>query len=216
LQEVAEASVGDPAPMGLFGFAVGTLLVAIPIAGIMPLTNVSAALPTLLIFAGLAQFIAGLVNDVALYNQRIMGPAHVVNVLDYAARTALTQRGPAHIAFPIDFQAAPADSGMRYMRNVPGHTSATYRPPIRVPQRQDLDAAAALFGDRHKIAILAGAGARGAVDELEAVADKLAAPIIKAQLGKDCVPDDSPYTTGPIAWSDRGPARKRSSSATPC
>ncbi|HEY7049873.1 MAG TPA: hypothetical protein VH373_21845 [Jatrophihabitantaceae bacterium] len=48
MQEVAEASVGDPAPMGLFGFAVGTLLVAIPIAGIMPLTNVSAALPTLL------------------------------------------------------------------------------------------------------------------------------------------------------------------------
>jgi succinate-acetate transporter protein len=61
LQEVAEASVGDPAPMGLFGFAVGTLLVAIPIAGIIPLTNVSAALPTLLVFAGLAQFVAGMV-----------------------------------------------------------------------------------------------------------------------------------------------------------
>ena len=61
LQEVAEASVGDPAPMGLFGFAVGTLLIAIPIAGIMPLTNVPAALPTLLVFAGLGQFIAGVV-----------------------------------------------------------------------------------------------------------------------------------------------------------
>jgi len=61
LQEMAEASVGDPAPMGLFGFAVGTLLVAIPIAGIIPLENVSAALPTLLVFAGLAQFIAGMV-----------------------------------------------------------------------------------------------------------------------------------------------------------
>jgi pyruvate dehydrogenase (quinone)/pyruvate oxidase len=41
-------------------------------------------------------------NDVALYNQRIMGPAHVTNVVDFAVRTALTQRGPAHIAFPID------------------------------------------------------------------------------------------------------------------
>jgi pyruvate dehydrogenase (quinone)/pyruvate oxidase len=39
-----------------------------------------------------------LMNDIALYNQRIMGPQHVVNVADYACRTALGQRGPAHIA----------------------------------------------------------------------------------------------------------------------
>jgi len=80
-------------------------------------------------------------NDVAIYNQRIMGPAHVINVVDYAVRSALTERGPAHVAFPIDFQAAPADSGMRFDRNVEGHTSTTYRPPVQVPQRQDLDAA---------------------------------------------------------------------------
>src|ERR687887_1396166 len=76
-----------------------------------------------------------LFNDVALYNQRIMGPAHVLNVVDYTVRTALTQRGPAHVAFPIDYQSAAADSGPRFQRNVPGHTSATYRPPVRVPQR---------------------------------------------------------------------------------
>ncbi|MEV7808165.1 thiamine pyrophosphate-dependent enzyme [Microbispora sp. NPDC088329] len=137
-------------------------------------------------------------DDVALYNQRIMGPAHVVNVTDYAVRTALTQRGPAHLTFPIDYQAAPASSGSRFRRNVEGHTSTAYRPPIRVPRRQDLDAAARVLSGRSRPVILAGAGARGAVDELEAVAEKLGAPIVKAQLGKDCVPDDSPYTTGPI------------------
>ena len=61
LQEVAEASVGDPTPMGLFGFAVGTLLVAIPITTEVRLNDITATLPTLLVFAGLAQFIAGLV-----------------------------------------------------------------------------------------------------------------------------------------------------------
>jgi pyruvate dehydrogenase (quinone)/pyruvate oxidase len=65
-------------------------------------------------------------NDVAVYNQRIMGPQHIINVVDYAVRTALTQRGPSHLAFPIDYQAAPADSGDRFKRNVPGHTSTTY------------------------------------------------------------------------------------------
>jgi pyruvate dehydrogenase (quinone)/pyruvate oxidase len=137
-----------------------------------------------------------------------MGPAHVTNVVDYAVRTALTQRGPSHIAFPIDYQAAPADSDMRFARNVPGHTSTAYRPPIQVPQRQDLDAAAAVLSGKRKVAILAGAGARGAGTELEAVAEKLGAPIVKAQLGKDCVPDDSPYTTGPIALVGSRPSEE--------
>jgi pyruvate dehydrogenase (quinone)/pyruvate oxidase len=149
-----------------------------------------------------------MLNDVTVYNQRIMSPAHVTNVLDYAVRAALTERGPAHLAFPIDLQAAPADSGRRFDRNVPGHTSTAYRPPVRVPQRQDLDAAAALLHGRHKIAILAGAGARGAGAELEAVAEKLGAPVVKAMLGKDCIPDDSPYTTGPIALVGSRPSEE--------
>jgi pyruvate dehydrogenase (quinone) len=149
-----------------------------------------------------------LFNDIAVYNQRIMGPQHVVNVVDYACRTALSHRAPAHLAFPIDYQAAPADSGSRFKRNVPGHTTATYRPPVRVPTGQDLDAAAAALAGRHKIAILAGAGARGARQELEAVAEKLGAPIVKAMLGKDCVPDDSPYTTGGIALVGTRPSEE--------
>jgi pyruvate dehydrogenase (quinone) len=149
-----------------------------------------------------------LMNDVALYNQRIMGPQHVVNVVDLACRTALSHRGPAHIAFPIDYQAAPADSGSRYMRNVPGHTTTQFQPPVRVPERPALQQAAAALSGRTRIAILAGAGARGAGAELEEVADKLGAPIIKAQLGKDCVPDDSPFTTGPVGLVGSRPSEE--------
>jgi pyruvate dehydrogenase (quinone)/pyruvate oxidase len=149
-----------------------------------------------------------LMNDIAVFNQRIMGPQHVLNVVDYACRTALTHRGPAHIAFPIDYQAASADSGTRFKRNVPGHTSAVFQPPVRVPERSQLEQAAQVLAGRQKIAILAGAGARGAGAELEQVAEKLGAPIIKAQLGKDCVPDDSPYTTGPIALVGSRPSEE--------
>ncbi len=149
-----------------------------------------------------------LFNDVCLYNQRIMGPQHVTNVVDYAVRTSLTHRGPSHLAFPIDYQAMPAEGGSRFRRNVAGHTSATYRPPVRVPTRQNLEAAAAALQGKTKVAILAGAGARGAGSELEAVADKLGAPVIKAQLGKDCIPDDSPYTTGSIAMVGTRPSEE--------
>jgi pyruvate dehydrogenase (quinone)/pyruvate oxidase len=149
-----------------------------------------------------------LMNDICIYNERIMGPAHVVNVVDYACRTALTHRGPAHLAFPIDYQAAPAGSDQRFKRNVEGHTSTSFQLPVRVPQRELIEQAARLFEGRQKVAILAGAGARGAGEELEAVAEKLGAPIVKAQLGKDCVPDDSPYTTGAIALVGTRPSEE--------
>lgn len=60
----------------------------------------------------------------------------------------------------------------------------------------DLDRAAALLNDGRRVAILAGRGSLGASAELEAVAEILGAPIVKALLGKAAVPDDSPYTTG--------------------
>ena len=47
-----------------------------------------------------------------------------------------------------------------------------------------------------KIAIVVGAGARGARAEVELLAETLGAPVAKAYLGKDVLTDDSPYTTG--------------------
>lgn len=60
LQEISEASIGEPGAMSLFGFAVATLLVAIPISGNLPLDTALAAVPALLVFGGLGQFIGGL------------------------------------------------------------------------------------------------------------------------------------------------------------
>jgi pyruvate dehydrogenase (quinone)/pyruvate oxidase len=139
-----------------------------------------------------------LFSNLAAYNQRIMGPAHIVNVVDVACRTALSHRLPSHLAFPIDYQVAEAGDDSRFKRNVEGHSTTFYRPPARIPAHEELLRAAELLGGCEKIAILAGQGARGAGAELEQVADKLAAPVAKASLGKDCLPDDSPYTTGGI------------------
>src|SRR3954453_17442685 len=100
--------------------------------------------------------------NLAAYNQRIMGPAHVENVVDLACRTALTQRLPSHIAFPIDYQVQEASEQKRFKRNVEGPSTTNFHPPVRVPERSDLERAAELLSGCSKIAILAGAGARGA------------------------------------------------------
>jgi pyruvate dehydrogenase (quinone)/pyruvate oxidase len=139
-----------------------------------------------------------LFQDVAIYNQRIMGPAHVDNVVDLACRAALGNRGVAHIAIPIDFQVADMDEQKRSKRNIPRHTSKWFEAPRCIPERSAIEKAAKAFENKHKIAILAGAGARGTGEELLQVARKLSAPIVKAMLGKDVVPDDNPYTTGGI------------------
>jgi len=149
-----------------------------------------------------------LYSNLAFYNQRIMGPEHIANVTDLACRTALSRRGPAHLAFPIDYQTADAEDLMRYKRNVPGHTTTAYKQPAPVPERAELEQAARTLAGKAKPAILAGQGARGAGAELEKLAELLGAPIIKAQLGKDCVPDDSPYVTGSIGVVGTRPSQE--------
>src|ERR1041384_5652774 len=42
--------------------------------------------------------------DVAAYNQRVMGPAHVVSTVDEAVKTDLAYRTVAHITIPKDIQ----------------------------------------------------------------------------------------------------------------
>jgi pyruvate dehydrogenase (quinone)/pyruvate oxidase len=61
-----------------------------------------------------------------------------------------------------------------------------------------LKRAANVINAGRRVVILAGQGALHATDELIELASRLRAPIVKALLGKACVPDDSPYTTGGI------------------
>jgi pyruvate dehydrogenase (quinone) len=136
--------------------------------------------------------------DVAVFNERIMGASHVQNLVDLACRTALAHRGVAHLAFPVDLQEQDFKADTPSHRNKPDHTSDVFARGARMPQDSDLQKAAAILNAGKKVVILAGQGALNAGDQLETVAELLGAPIIKALLGKACVPDDSPYTTGGI------------------
>jgi pyruvate dehydrogenase (quinone) len=138
-----------------------------------------------------------LFSDVSKFNQRIMGPSHVETVTHLACRTALAYRGVAHLTVPVDIQEMDAGA-YRSKRNVKHHTSDVYARSARLPAEDELANAAEVLNACKKVAILAGRGALRATDELEQTADRLAAPIVKALLGKAAVPDDSPYTTGSI------------------
>src|SRR5437763_6296754 len=96
--------------------------------------------------------------DVAVFNERIMGPTHVENITDLACRTAIAYRGVAHITFPVDLQEKEVTERQRSKRNVPHHSSDVYARSARLPDRTDLEKAAEIPNQGKKIAILAGRG----------------------------------------------------------
>jgi thiamine pyrophosphate-dependent acetolactate synthase large subunit-like protein len=139
-----------------------------------------------------------LFKDVAVYKQSLYGAAQMRSLVDGACRTALSAKGVAHLSLPVDLQDQTLSEDEASAANVRGHSSTVWDPPIRVPEPDQLGKAAALLNQGDKTVILAGRGALGARRELEELADRMAAPIVKALLGKGVVPDDSPFTTGGI------------------
>jgi pyruvate dehydrogenase (quinone) len=63
---------------------------------------------------------------------------------------------------------------------------------------QELDRAAQVLNAGEKVAMLVGAGAKGAGREVIAVAEALGAGVAKALLGRAVIPDDLPFVTGAI------------------
>ncbi len=143
------------------------------------------------------------------YNVRVMGPDHVENIAELACRISLAYRGVSHITIPVDFQEMEVKAaGNRSHRNIPHHVSDIASHSARMARPEYIDAAAEILNSGKRVAILAGRGALNATDELEATAEKLGAPIIKALLGRACVPDDSPYTTGTIGLLGTKPSQE--------
>jgi pyruvate dehydrogenase (quinone) len=148
--------------------------------------------------------------DVAVYDQMIYNPVQLPAVVDIAIRTAYARRGVAHLTLPNDLQVAKAGENP-YAAVGPARTPATA--PIRLtapgrPSAEDLQQLADVLNASTKPAILAGAGALHAREELLAVAETLGAPIIKTLSGKATVPDDSPYTTGGIGLLGTAPSEE--------
>ncbi len=145
--------------------------------------------------------------NVAEYNVRIMGPEHVENATNLACRHALGRRGVSHITISSDIQSQEI-SGDRSPRNVPHHVSDKLENKGCLAPDWHIRKAAELLNSGEKIAILVGRGALGMPDELEELAEKLGAPVIKALLGKAALPDNSPFTTGGIGLLGSQPSHE--------
>src|SRR4051812_23332380 len=124
-------------------------------------------------------------------------PAQMRHLVDRAVRIARDQRTVTCIIVPNDLASEDAVETPPHAHGTV-HSSVGYSRPIVVPSEAELHRAAAILNEGERVAMLVGAGAIHASDEVLAVADVLGAGIAKALLGKTAVPDDLPYVTGSI------------------
>ena len=124
-------------------------------------------------------------------------PEQVRHLIDRAMRIARDQRTVTCIILPNDVQDLPAvPTPPRVHGTV--HSGIGHTGEMSVPNEADLQRAADVLNAGKRVAMLVGAGALHATDEIIEVAELLGAGIAKALLGKAAVPDDLPYVTGAI------------------
>lgn len=141
--------------------------------------------------------LVSLFKDVAgAFVQQASVPAQVRHLLDRAVRTAIGERRVTALILPNDLQDMEYTAPPHKHGTV--HSGVGYRKPSIVPYEEDLRKAADVLNAGKKVAILVGAGALHATDEVIAIAEKLGAGVAKALLGKAAVPDDLPWVTGTI------------------
>ncbi len=142
--------------------------------------------------------------DVADFVQEAEAPSQIRVLVDRAIRIAKAENGVSVLILPGDLQDATYHSPPRQHGSV--LSGVGYAKPKVVPYDVDLRRAAEVLNAGKKVAILVGAGALQATDEVIAVADRLGAGAAKALLGKGALPDDLPWVTGSIGYLGTEPS----------
>ncbi|GAB0117076.1 thiamine pyrophosphate-requiring protein [Acidisoma sp. 7E03] len=138
-----------------------------------------------------------LFKDVAAdYTVTCTVPAQIRHAIDRAVRIAHARRVVTCVIIPNDLQMMPYQDPP--MAHGATHTGVGFAGPAKLPDDASLRQAAEVLNAGKKVAILVGAGALQAADEVIAVADKLQAGCAKALLGKAALPDELPWVTGSI------------------
>jgi pyruvate dehydrogenase (quinone) len=146
-------------------------------------------------------------KDVAgAFVQQASEPSQVRHLIDRAIRTSLGERQVTALILPNDLQDLEYQEPARTHGAV--HTGIGYSAPRVLPFDADLQRAAEVLNTGKRVAILVGAGALHACDEVTALAEKLGAGAAKALLGKAALSDDLPWVTGAIGLLGTEPSYK--------
>ncbi|MEA2310542.1 MAG: hypothetical protein QOE28_510, partial [Solirubrobacteraceae bacterium] len=142
-----------------------------------------------------------LFHDVATFCRTISSPEQLPGLLEQAVQNALLGRGVAVLTLPGDVGGADLPDKSPEARFVS-------TPPRVVPDPAALHEAAKALEEAGTVALLVGAGARDAREEVLALADRLAAPMVLTLKAKEGLERDNPFQVGQTGLIGNPAARK--------
>lgn len=129
--------------------------------------------------------------DVAAFNREVRSANNLIDILQLAIQTAISQRTVSHVSIATDVLREAA------VKRMP--STAVYDMPYHlIPDETLIEKAAAILNKKSNITILYGDGARDATEELLKVAELLSAPLVHTVRSKDIIDNNHPHYVGGI------------------
>lgn len=126
--------------------------------------------------------------DVATFCRTLTSPEQLPGMLEQAVQSALGTPGVAVLTMPGDVGALDAPD------TPPNFVFTGHHPTV--PDPASLSDATRLLDGAGAVTLLVGAGARHAREEVLALADRLAAPMVVTLKGKEALEADNPHQVG--------------------
>ncbi|MEW2513825.1 thiamine pyrophosphate-dependent enzyme [Streptomyces sp. NPDC046870] len=130
-----------------------------------------------------------LFSDVAVFRATVTSPDQLPQLLELAVRNAFGRKGVAVLTVPGDLgeRELSTDRPARFSLNS----------PVTRPEKSAVREAAELLDRAERVTLLVGWGARHAREDVLALADRLAAPMVLTLKAKECFEGDAnPFQVG--------------------
>ena len=135
-------------------------------------------------------------GKVAQWSQSVLHGSKHAELVNLAAKSAILNRGVSHLIFPDEVQTLPASDGAKAGAPEGRVTPRTIAPPV-----ESIDGALELLRGAKRPAMILGHGARFAMDEVKALAERLRCPVLTTFKGKGVIADRHPQAGGVLGRS---------------
>ncbi len=138
----------------------------------------------------------GAFADVARFSETVHATSNHAELASLAMKTAIVERDVAHLIFPDEVQHLPVAEGSA----ATGPDGRIGNRAIAAP-RAEVDRAARMIAEASRPMIIVGHGARGHMDDVLRLAERLSAPVATTFKGKGLIADKHPLGCGVMGRS---------------
>jgi thiamine pyrophosphate-dependent acetolactate synthase large subunit-like protein/nitrite reductase/ring-hydroxylating ferredoxin subunit/CDGSH-type Zn-finger protein len=140
--------------------------------------------------------LAAAFEAVAAFSQTVLSSSRHAELTSLALKRAIVERDVAHLILPDEVQILAVDQGGAAGRPDGRIGNAAIRPPD-----EDAERAVAMLAAAERPIIVAGYGARDAMGEVVALAERLGAPVLTTFKAKGQIADAHPLAAGVLGRS---------------